>query len=359
MKPRNPQDAATRPTEAAALAGDAHVHRGAEASYVHVLCPRCGADDARFRYRLDVSSIVSCRACGLCYVEPRVSSVDLQRKLQQWAEQDVVDDERLRSAFEPGALEYYARFLAWMTRYARGPGRRLLDIGCSTGAFLSVARKAGWQAQGVEIGRASATYARDVLGLDVQHGTLYEVDAPPASCDGVAMIEVIEHLEHPRLALDCVRRLLKPDGVLLVTTPNFDSLYRRLFGSRWWVINCEDEHIVLFNLATLVGMLDDAGFEVVFRHIRGVDVMGLLREARRGRLREIPALAPSGAAVRGYYEARSAKARVKALLGSFGILRLTRSLFRALDHSYAWRASPTHAWGEQLVVVARRRPDIT
>ena len=56
---------------------------------------------------------------------------------------------------------------------------------------------------------------------------------------------------------------------------------------------------------------------------------------------------------------RSAKARVKALLGSFGILRLTRSLFRALDHSYAWRASPTHAWGEQLVVVARRRPDIT
>ena len=378
MNSRTAKDAAPRTAEAAdtgcplsgslahsaggpegASAGDARIDSSAEAKYVHILCPRCGADDARFRYRLEVSSIVSCRACGQSYVDPRVSSVDLERKLQQWAEQDVVDDERLCSAFEPGSLQYYARFLTWMTRYASGPGRRLLDIGCSTGAFLTVAREAGWQVQGVEIGRASATYARDVLGLDVRRGSLYEVDAPPSSFDGVAMIEVIEHLEHPRLALDRVRRLLKPDGVLLVTTPNFDSLYRRLFGSRWWVINCEDEHIVLFNLTTLVGMLDDAGFDVLFRHIRGVDFMGLLREAKRGRLGAVPALSPPGAAVKGYYEARSAKARVKALLGSVGILKLTRSLLRGLDHSYAWRASPTHAWGEQLVVVARRRPDIT
>lgn len=294
----------------------------------------------------------------MSYVDPRASSADLERKLQLWAEQDVVDDERLRGAFEPGALEYYARFLRWMTRHASGSGRKLLDIGCSTGAFLSVARNGGWEVQGVEIGGASARYARDVLGLDVQRGSLYDLRAPAASFDAVAMIEVIEHLEQPRRALDHVCRMLKPDGVLLVTTPNFDSLYRRLFGSRWWVINCEDEHIVLFNLATLTGILEEAGFEVVFRHIRGVDVLGMLREAKQRLRGEIRAATPSGAAVEGYYEARSAKTRIKALLGSLGILKATRTLLRGLDRSYAWRASPTYAWGEQLVLVARRRHGI-
>lgn len=335
-------------SDAARLAGTT------DGGYVHVNCPRCGADDAALRYRLNVSSIVTCRICGLSYVDPRVSGPDIERKLQLWAEQDVVDDERLRTAFEPGALEYHARFLAWLSRHARLPGRRLLDIGCSTGAFLKVARDAGWQTQGLEIGIASARYAREILGLEVSRGSIYDFEAPAGSYDAMAMIEVIEHLEQPRLALSQAHRLLKPDGLLLVTTPNFDSLYRRLFGNRWWVINCEDEHIVLYTLDTLAAMLEECGFEVVHRHVRGIDSLGMAREMRDRFLGGAKNPSHPGAAVGGYYESRAAKTRIKNALRKMGILNATRWLLRGLDTTYSWRGSPTFAWGEQLVTIARR-----
>ena len=323
----------------------------------HVLvgCPRCGADDAVGRYQLVVSSIVTCRRCRMSYVSPRVSSSLIERKLQLWAEQDVIDPERLRIAFEPASVAYYARFLGWLTEGMRLPGRRLLDIGCGTGGFLAVARSATWQGQGIEIGCASARFASETLGLSVMQGTLYQFEAPAQSYDAMSMIEVIEHLERPVDALRIARELLRPDGVLLVTTPNFDSLYRRLFGSRWWVVNCEDEHIVLFSRASLVGMLEENGFEVVTQRVCGIDILGMLREGRLylgGRQR-----APSApaAAADGYYQARSTKNVVKNLLGRLGVLQLVRWLLRAMDATYTWRFSPTRDWGEQLVVVARRK----
>lgn len=325
--------------------------------HVHVCCPRCGADRAAPRLKLVLTGIVTCRDCGMSYVEPRVSSALIERKLQVWAEQDVVDPERLRVAFEPASVAYYARFLGWMTRHVVLSGRRLLDVGCGTGGFLAVARDAGWHGSGVEIGRASARYASETLGLDVAQGTLYQLVPAREKFDAVSMIEVIEHLERPAEALAIVRETLKPEGVLLVTTPNFDSLYRRLFGSRWWVINCEDEHIVLFNRATLVAMLEENGFAVVDQRVCGIDVLGLLRETRLRLRGGVAAPGVAKVATEGYYEARSAKNLVKALLGRIGLLWVARALLRAADATYTMRFSPTRDWGEQLVVVARRKAD--
>ena len=323
--------------------------------YVAVRCPRCGADAVSVRYKLVVSSIVTCRACSMSYVSPRVGSDLVERKLQAWAEQDVVDPERLRIAFDPASIAYYARFLGWLTKNLRLPGRRLLDVGCGTGGFLSVARAAGWDGRGIELGRASAHYAAATLGLAVTQGTLYRFDAPAQSYDAISMIEVIEHLERPVDALGIAHDLLKPGGALLITTPNFDSLYRRLFGGRWWVINCEDEHIVLFSRTTLVGMLEENGFEVVLERVCGIDILGLLRESRRYLAGRQRALSDATAAADGYYQARSTKTLVKNLLGKLGVLRLVRWLLHAMDMTYSWRLSPTRNWGEQLVVVARRK----
>lgn len=321
---------------------------------VDVPCPRCGARDAVFRLRLAVSAMVACRACGTTYVNPRVTSEHIEAKLQAWAREDVLDRERLRSAFEPASMEYYRRLLSRMVRHSRSPRGRLLDVGCSTGAFMVVARDAGWSVQGVEIGRSSAAYARETLSLDVTQVSMYELDAVPSSYDAISMIEVIEHLERPRVALDRAYALLKPGGVLLVTTPNFDALYRRLFGSRWWVVNCEDEHIVVFDVSSLTGIIEDAGFEVVSRHMQGLDIAGMLKAWRRpGGTPPLPAQEAEGA-VAGYYESRSARAKLKSALARAGVLGLARKTMRFLERTYTLRLSPTYAWGEQLVVVARK-----
>jgi len=321
---------------------------------VPVRCPGCDADDAQFRYRLPHSAIVTCRECGLSYVTPRAPSELLEARLQDWARQDVLDDARLRAAFDEGNMAHYRRLLERIERCGPNARRRLLDVGCATGAFLSAARQRGWAVRGVEIGVASVDYARSRLGLDVERGSLYMFDAPNASFDLVAMLEVVEHLEHPADSFRRIHRLLASGGLLLLTTPNFDSLFRRLFGVRWWVVNCEDEHIVLFNRATLARMLECHGYEVVDTQLRGLDPLGMWRAAKdyfAGRRRPDTA---GDAAGSGYYDSRSGRARLKSWLNDAGLLAGARGLGRALDATFNWRLSPTYGWGEQLIVVARK-----
>lgn len=320
-----------------------------------VPCPRCGKDDARPQLKLVHSWIVRCGGCGMSYVNPRATSAHIESKLQQWARQDVVDEARLSTAFDEGNLSHYGRLLDALDAhvgYARG---KLLDVGCSTGAFLSVARSRGWEVAGLEIGIASCAHARERLGIDAHRASIYDFDAPAGSFRAVALLEVIEHLERPLEALGRIHGLLEPGGLLLLTTPNYDSLYRRIFGARWWVVNCEDEHIVLFNRATLAGALRETGFEILDERIRGLDLAGLAREAKRS-LAGSKAGATQAEAAQGYYEARDTRARLKALLEKIGLLAAVRAMLRGVDRTFTWRLSPTHAWGEQLIVVARREP---
>lgn len=325
-------------------------------TYESVNCPNCGDDNTNHCYKLVNSNIVTCKNCELSYVNPRVPEAYVEYILQQWAKEDVVDDARLKIAFESASLEYYGRFISAIECKAILPEKKILDVGCSTGAFLSVARDKGWDTFGLELGEASADYARKKLGLNVTQGTLYEANIAADSLDAISFIEVIEHLTNPLSALKHFHGWLKPDGLLLVTTPNFNSLYRRLFGNRWWVINCEDEHIVLFTLSSLTQMLEDSGFTVEYQYIQGLDVQGMINEFKRKVKRTQKQTGAQDSAVNDYYEARSNKVGLKILLEKLGLLKLVRWSLRTFYKTFTWRWSPFKEWGEQLVIVARRKP---
>jgi predicted TPR repeat methyltransferase len=139
-------------------------------------------------------------------------------------------------------------------------GGRLLDVGCHTGIFLDVARKAGWETFGVEPSRWSADRAR-ARGLRVADGTLAEVELPGESFDVITMWDVIEHLADPAEELRRAHRLLRPNGLLAVSTMNVASWFPRLLGRRWpWYMQM---HLYYFTPATLRQMLDRTGFEMV------------------------------------------------------------------------------------------------
>lgn len=321
---------------------------------VGVACDLCGQDDPQVRYPLRLGAIVSCRACGFSYVNPRLPSEVLHRKLQEWAEQDVVDDERLRVAFEPSTMDFYRAYYDSLEPHVRTPGRRQLDVGCATGALLSVGRDRHWEVEGVELGKASARYASDVLGMRIHNESLYEF-TPTGPYDLVSFLEVIEHLEHPAKALAHLHGLLREDGLLLLSTPNFDSLYRRLFGTDWWVVNCEDEHIMFFTPKSIRFALEQAGFEVLELRTRSIDLAGLFKTFK-SRLRPSAGTAvPSDEDDHGYYAARDGKEAVKAWLKRAGILTLTRKAMHGLDTLFSRPWSPLFGLGEQLVVIARRK----
>lgn len=114
------------------------------------------------------------------------------------------------------------------------PGGRLLEVGCGHGLLLDEARRRGYEVTGIDLSASAATYAREVLGLNVQDTSLADFEGEPAGYAAIVMADVIEHFDDPPAALDRCVELLAPGGVLCVVTPDPGSLTAKLAGARWW-----------------------------------------------------------------------------------------------------------------------------
>jgi len=326
--------------------------------YKIVSCDRCGSADHAKLYKLKSAWIVTCKNCGLSFVNPRPSTELILKKLQFWAEQDVVDGARLNASYGHGSMTLYKYYLDQIKRYCAGNHEKnILDIGCGVGAFLDSAKHNGWNAEGLEIGLASSAYARDIKKINVTTGSIYSWEGRPDNYDAIVMMDVIEHLESPRTALERVHRWLKKDGVLMLTTPNFNSLFRRLFGQKWWVINCEDEHIFFFTAESLSALLQDIGYKVVYVYIRGIDLQGIAGQSLRSLFHSNEADKNEIKKNDNYYTARDRKHRLKTILDRTGMLDFSRFLLKGLYQTFTWRYSPLYEMGEQLVIIAKKHEE--
>lgn len=128
----------------------------------------------------------------------------------------------------------------------------LLDIGCGNGRFLHGMQQLGWQVKGVEFNDHAVNTCRKSQ-LDVHHGDLFSAQLESASFDVINLSHVIEHVPDPKTLFIEMSRLLKPNGLLVLKTPNSKALGRGLFDTKWFA-NEVPRHLYLFsqkNLTTL------------------------------------------------------------------------------------------------------------
>jgi SAM-dependent methyltransferase len=140
----------------------------------------------------------------------------------------------------------------------------LVDIGCGTGAFLRRLQRAGWEGpmQGFEPDEAAARHAETQTGVPVTTGTLEAMELQPDSVGTVVMRHVIEHLREPVAALDRVRAVLAPRGVLYLATPDARALAARVFG-RYWHGYDPPRHLFAFTSEGIRRLLARTGFTVI------------------------------------------------------------------------------------------------
>jgi len=238
---------------------------------IKVLCNLCGSDhytvvyDAFVKEQKDNYSdaykktdpalnmevrIVRCSKCGLIYMNPREEHSRIQKNYIALA-----DDFYLQ---EEAGLRRSADLILKKLRKFNKKGR-ILDVGCATGFLLDQARKEGFEVYGVELSAWAVDHAKNKLQLpNITQGSLKDANYPANFFDAVIFKDVIEHLTEPKEALEEIRRVLKPSGVICCNTPDVDSLASKVFGSRWWGI--QQSHLYYFNKQSLSALFETTGF---------------------------------------------------------------------------------------------------
>ena len=157
-------------------------------------------------------------------------------------------------------IQREARYLRFMT-LANEPVGKLLDVGCGGGRLLNRMKKGGWQVEGVDFDAQSTEKVTARYGIKTHVGDLSQCALPSDSFDVICMSQTIEHLYDPDATLRESLRILKPGGLLVMTTPNVLSLGACEYGAFWrgWEA---PRHLHLFSVTSLQRLTQNAGFKI-------------------------------------------------------------------------------------------------
>ncbi len=153
------------------------------------------------------------------------------------------------------------RFNAILARRYGKQGTRLLEIGSGMGHLIG-SLEAQFETVALDINHWALAQSRNVApetGLNV--GSAERLPFANASFGVVIIKHVVEHLQDPALAISELGRILAPNGILILATPNLGSLLKPLKGDDW--IGYQDPtHIALKEPAEWLGMIEDADMKL-------------------------------------------------------------------------------------------------
>lgn len=130
-----------------------------------------------------------------------------------------------------------------------------------------MAQDRGWDIYGIETSKTAVDMAKKKYGLDIITGQLDRAGFDDEFFDVVAVSDVLEHVEDPKLFLLEVNRIMKKNGLLYIAVPDFDSLYYKIaiFIARFSHKNyfVLPHHIYFFNRKSILEYLEKANFKLV------------------------------------------------------------------------------------------------
>ena len=198
-----------------------------------------------------------------------------QRFLRRMFDDTAVDYERVERLLALGSGSWYRRQA--LQRAGLAPGQHMLDVGIGTGLLARQALSLlgpGGRLTGVDPSAGMMAQAR-LPGVALLQGRAEALPLVDADVDFVSLGYALRHLSDLRAAFAEFARVLRPGGLLLLTTPNYRGLTGRMLGLRWRVV--APEHLGYFTTRTLAASLRTAGFRDVRIRSRALDVFAWRR----------------------------------------------------------------------------------
>ena len=224
-------------------------------------CFLCKKNNFEKIYSLKTKNILRCKNDGVFVVE-------------KTREDKIYGKEYFSNEPNKFNQSYFLRKLRTINQLTKHSLPSILDIGCGWGDFEEVLETEKIPYLGIDVNKESIQICKK-KGLNCRLGTIKQLsNETMKQFDVITLFQVIEHLKNPLPILQSAKKLLKPNGIILITTPNNDSPLRKIMGAKWSVYT-EPNHYVFYNKKNLARTLQFAGFKNINVRIDRVRFLAL------------------------------------------------------------------------------------
>jgi ADP-heptose:LPS heptosyltransferase/SAM-dependent methyltransferase len=227
-------------------------------------CPICGLPRTavvKKSLRKTGVAILRCLECQTEFLDPQPNPDHTKNRYSAHDDSSASMGTGENSAVAAIKTKAFVRRIQDLQRFVSGG--KILDVGTATEFFLEAAQAAGFEPYGIELSDYAGGIVAAKSGVAHIHtGALETAPFCPGMFDAIAMTDLLEHVTNPLETLRIAHRLLKPDGALLLTTPNNRSLSRKLMGVTW--TRDKLEHLFYLNPRSMDFIARAVGFRVAF-----------------------------------------------------------------------------------------------
>lgn len=230
---------------------------------MNLIYPNCPCNSNNYKeilsgvYNNQEFQIIKCQNCGLSRTWPIFENENAIGKFYNDQEdyQERLNQLALWRSFEQKILKILKKY--------KNSGD-LLDIGCNIGIFADLAQKNGYNAYGIDLSSKAIEIGKKEfnLGDRLMSGKLEKINFPANKFDIVTYLHVLEHIPDLSAELAKAYEVLKPGGIILIETPNFNSIWRKILGTRWYPL-APHQHVWQFDPEPLKNILKNHKYSIL------------------------------------------------------------------------------------------------
>ena len=203
-----------------------------------------------------------CLNCGFVFSERIPTHRELEEHYKGYSRDDYLS---------PLTIKRYNELLDYFESYRKT--NNLLDVGCGMGYFLVEAKKRGWNVFGTEFTDTAIKICKQ-KDISMKKGVFNPKNYKTKAFDIITSFEVIEHINNPLFEVANYYEALRKNGMLYITTPNFNSLLRYRMQENYNVITYP-EHLSYYTPKTINNLLTLTGFKKSFLKSTGISITRL------------------------------------------------------------------------------------
>lgn len=223
-------------------------------------CVICGSSQAKTQLTLPEHQLLKCGQCTTLQLWPPPSTETLQHSYNQ-----SYYTRHLDTWFSRLFMRFFHVWEVKRVKFLRAlqPAGRFLDVGCGAGELLADMAAQGYEVYGTEVSPAAFRAIPLALHARVTVGELEDCRFPDMFFNLIMLSDVLEHTYNPLQTLKAVARILRRDGCVVISVPNWDDPDARIFPRNYWHNLDAPVHLWQFTAATLAQLAERVGLIAV------------------------------------------------------------------------------------------------